>query len=121
MKMEITKAKADVRRHLVFEELAKGTTYSEIVDKFAKEWKLAPATIRTYIGDALGYMRSGEYKEDMKNVNIARLDAIYSEALVEGDRKNALKAIDLQQKSLGAYEQKVSVSSDEPIVFQFDF
>ena len=121
MRMGVTKAKMEARRHLIFEEVAKGKTYPEILAKYSEEWHLAPATLRTYISESLSYMSSGDYKEDMKNINIARLDQLYSEAIAEGDRKNALKAIDIQQKSIGAYEQKVNITSDEPIVFQFDF
>ena len=62
MRMGVTKAKMEARRHLIFEEVAKGKTYPEIIAKYSEEWHLAPATLRTYISESLSYMSSGNYK-----------------------------------------------------------
>ena len=67
------------------------------------------------------YLRSDQAVENLKNINLQRLDNLYKESANDGDRKNALKAIDLQNKTLGVYEEKVEVTTNEPVEFVFNF
>lgn len=115
------KLKAEVKTRLIMEDIAKGCGYADLIEKFSKEWNCSPKTIECYIRDAMEYLQSDQAVQNLKSINIQRLDNLYKESTSEGDRKNALKAIDLQNKTLGVYEEKVEVKTDEPIEFIFNF
>lgn len=115
------KLKVEAKRHLILECIAKGMRYTDIVNKFSKEWDVSPKTIEVAIHDATEYMRSEGTKENLIAANMERLDSIISDSMQEGDRKNAVKAIDTQNKMLSAYEQKVKLETDADIVLNFEF
>ena len=115
------RVRAEIKRRLILEDIAKGEGYSEIVEKYSKDWGCSPKTTEYYIQDAMAYLRSDEAIENLKSINIQRLDNLYKECATSGDTKNALKAIDLQNKTIGAYEEKLEVKTDEPMEFVFNF
>lgn len=112
--------KLDARRHLILEAIAQGMTYSKLVDKFTKEWHLGKTTVESAIFDALSFMRSETTKDTLISMNMERLDNIISDSLQDGDRKNALKAIDTQNKLAGGYEEKVKLETENEINLVFD-
>lgn len=64
-------------------------------------------------------MRDPEINESLIAINRERLDSIIEESMEDKDRKSAIKAIDTQNKMLGAYTEKVKVESDKDIVLNF--
>lgn len=108
------------KRHLIIEEIAKGERYINIIHKFSQEWGLSERTVRMQVEDAIGYMKSESTKETLIAMNMERLDNIIADSMKEGDKKNAIKAIDTQNKLAGGYEEKVKLDTDGDINLIFD-
>jgi len=121
--MKANKAKTlkeSAKRHLILEEIAKGTRYTAIVNKFSKQWGLAPKTVEHYVDDTIKYMREESTKDTLIAMNMERLDSLIADSMADGDRKNAIKAIDTQNKLAGGYEEKVKIEGDSEINLVFD-
>lgn len=112
---------SDAKRYLIIQDIAKGLTYHDIVDKYVNEWGLGLKSVQNIVNDAVAYMRSDEAKETLISMNTTRLENIISDSMKEGDRKNAIKAIDTQNKMSGAYTEKVKIEGDTEINLNFDF
>ena len=53
--------------------------------------------------------------------NMKKLEAIQQEAFESGDLSNTLKAIDIANKMVGAYTEKIDVNAKEDIKIEFGF
>ena len=112
--------KADARRYLVMSDVAKGMGYTEIIKKYEKEWELSPKTIELILNETIAFMRSDTAKENLISMNMQRLDTIITDSMKESDRKNAIKAIDTQNKLAGGYTEKVQIEGDTEINLNFE-
>ena len=112
--------KADARRYLVMADIAKGMGYTEILQKYEKEWELSPKTIELILNETIAFMRSDTAKENLISMNMQRLDTIITDSMKESDRKNAIKAIDTQNKLAGGYTEKVQIEGDTEINLNFE-
>lgn len=110
----------EAKRFMIISMVAEGKTYTEIVAECQKQWGLSDKTLQNVINETLAYMRSDEAKESLIAMNMQRLDDIYAESRSEGDRKSAVKAIDTQNKMIGAYTEKVQIEGDSTIDLHFD-
>lgn len=110
----------EAKRFMIISMVAQGKTYTEILEECKSQWGLSDKTIQNIINETLQYMRSDEAKESLIAMNMQRLDDIYAESRSEGDRKNAVKAIDTQNKMIGAYTQNVKIDGDSEINLVFD-
>lgn len=100
--------------------IAKGERFNKIVNHFTEEWGLSHKTVELYVCDAIAYMRSDEVKDAMIAMNMERLDNIIETSMNKGDSKNAIKAIDTQNKLAGGYTDKVKIENDSEINLIFD-
>lgn len=112
--------KADARRYLVMSDIAKGMGYTEIIKKYEKEWELSPKTIELILNETIAFMRSDTAKENLISMNMQRLDTIITDSMKDSDRKNAIKAIDTQNKLAGGYTEKVQIEGDTEINLNFE-
>lgn len=110
----------EARRYLIIADIAKGMKYTDILRKYMAEWNLGEKSLEMYIHDAIAFMRSDTAKESLIAMNMERLDGIITDSMKDGDRKNAIKAIDTQNKLAGGYEEKVRLEGDSEIVLNFD-
>lgn len=110
----------EARRFLIINDIAKGERYTNILNKYMKEWNLGTKSVEKYIADAMEFMRSETTKNNLISMNMERLDGIIADSLKEGDRRNAIKAIDTQNKLAGGYEEKVKIEGDTEITLNFD-
>lgn len=110
----------EAKRYLIISEIAKGTKYTDVVKKFIEEWNLSRKTVEMAIDDAIKFMRAESTKETIIAMNMQRLDSIISDSMREGDKKNAIKAIDTQNKLAGGYTEKVKIEGDSEINLVFD-
>ena len=110
----------EAKRFMIISMVASGMTYTEIVNKCQADWGLSDKTLQNVINETLAYMRSDEAKESLISMNMQRLDDIYAESRKEGDRKSAVKAIDTQNKMIGAYTEKVQIDGDSTIDLHFE-
>lgn len=112
--------KADARRYLVMADIAKGMGYTEIIKKYESEWELSPKTIELILNETIAFMRSETAKENLISMNMQRLDTIITDSMKDSDRKNAIKAIDTQNKLAGGYTEKVQIEGDTEINLNFE-
>ena len=110
----------EAKKHLIMECIAKGMRYTDILNKFTKEWELSPSTVSNYIFETTKYMRDEAVKQNLISMNLERLDSIICESIQDGDRKNAIKGIDTQNKMLGAYTEKIEVDGTTEITLNFE-
>lgn len=120
MKIKQKYLKESAKRHLILEAIASGERYTAIVEKFSKQWGLAPKTVEHFVDDTIKYMRSASTKDTLIAMNMERLDNIISDSIKDKDRKNAIKAIDTQNKLAGGYEEKLKIEGDSEINLIFD-
>lgn len=109
----------EVRRKIVLQKIAANEPYWTIVEELKEEWGIAEATAKQYIAESLKYLNSDEFKDTMKGINLTRLEQIITESM-GSDNKTALKAIDLSQKAVGAYTEKIEIESDNEINITFN-
>ena len=112
--------KADARRYLVMADIAKGMGYTDIIKKYEVEWELSPKTIELILNETIAFMRSETAKENLISMNMQRLDTIITDSMKDSDRKNAIKAIDTQNKLAGGYTEKVQIEGDTEINLNFE-
>lgn len=117
---KVVPMRIEARRHLVIEAAASGETFNHMVKRFSKEWGMRENSTRLAVADALRYMRAPETKEAITAMNMARLDTIINNSMEDKDRKNAVRAIDVQNKLAGGYEEKVKIEGDSEIKLVFD-
>lgn len=117
---KVVPMRLDARRYIIIDAAAKGMTYSDMIKRFMDEWHMKRSTVEMAIQDALKYMRSPEAKETIAAMNMARLDTIISDSMSDKDRKNAVRAIDVQNKLAGGYEEKVKIEDDSTINLVFE-
>ena len=111
---------AEAKRFMIINDVAEGMSYSNMVKKYMDKWGLAQSTVQQNINEALRYMRSDEFKESITSINMERLDNLIVDSIKDGDRKNAIKAIDTQNKAAGAYTEKIKIEGDSEINLIFD-
>lgn len=111
----------DAKRYLIINDIAQGMTYHDIVNKYVEEWGLGLKSVQNIVNDCVNYMRSDEAKETLISMNMQRLEGIISDSVKEGDRKHAIKAIDVENKMAGAYTEKVQIDGESEINLVFDF
>lgn len=110
----------EAKRFLLISDVAKGMTYMDIVYKYMEEWGLGLKTVVAYLDDAVAHMKSEATKETIIAMNMQRLDNLISESIKDKDRKNAIRAIDTQNKLAGGYEEKVKIDTEGEINLIFD-
>lgn len=108
------------KRFLIIDMISKGMKYTDIMKACMTKWGLREKTVEKYISDAIDFMQSEDTMNALKSANIQRLDDLFEKSKKSGDTKNAIRAIDTQNKMIGAYEEKVKIESDNEIQFVFN-
>ena len=111
----------EAKRFMIISMVAEGKTYTEILHECQEQWGLSDKTLQNVINETLAYMRSDVAKESLIAMNMQRLDDLYAESRNEGDRKSAIKAIDVQNKMAGAYTENIKIDGDSEINLNFEF
>lgn len=115
-----TQIPLEAKRYLIINDIAQGKTYMDIVNKYQQEWGLGLKSVQNIVNDTINFMRSDETKETLIGANLMRLETIISDSMGEGDRRNAIKAIDTQNKMAGAYTENIKIEGDTEINLNFD-
>lgn len=110
----------EAKRYMIISMVAEGKTYTEILKACQDMWGLSDKTLQNVINETLAYMRSDETKESLIAMNMQRLDSIISDSMDDKDRKNAIKAIDVQNKLAGGYTENVKIEGDSTIDLHFE-
>lgn len=88
------------------------------MEKLKTEWGVSERCAKMYITDAFKFVV--ENREDLVNQNLLRLDGIVEQSMKEKNYKDAVRAIDTQNKMLGAYTEKIEISGDDEITLNFN-
>lgn len=91
--------------YLIADEIAKGSTYRDIAERFSKEWNVSPNYMRSIVNEAIAMFQDENYYKAIKDINNERLNDIYKEARQKQDLDTAIKAIDKLNKANGVYDQ----------------
>lgn len=108
------------KKKIILDELAKGTPVRKIRKYLEDNYQLSQKTIRDLIAEVISEITSEEEKEALKASNLVRLDEIVSDCINDGDRKNAIRAIDTLNKSIGAYDNTIKLETDADIQLNFN-
>jgi hypothetical protein len=92
----------------------------DLVKKYTKDWNLRETSVMCIINDTISFMQSQETKDSLISMNMERLDKLITDSMKDGDRKNAIKAIDTQNKLAGGYTEKISLEGDTEVNLVFD-
>lgn len=111
----------EAKRFKIAFDIANGEKYTDIVNRYVKEWDLSVVTVQRYIADAVHWMSSEDAKNTIQSMNISRLEGIIKDSIADKDRKNAIRAIDAENKMIGAYTEKVELQGDNEINLVFNF
>jgi len=105
----------------VLELIRKGWSKSRILEKIMKEWNLTETPAWRYYHDAIVIIseKFDETVEDIKNIQLERIESILKSALESNDRRNALSAIDMINKLYALYVEKQEVKNVEEWKFSY--
>lgn len=94
--------------------IRKGWSRLRIIDKFAKEWDMTAKHAYRYYHDAILLIKKNWDKdaEDIKNIQLERIEQILADCLQDTDRKTALSAIDMINRLASLYVEKKEVKAD---------
>lgn len=107
MKEDFTRNLVDLIEHCILNGLARQT----IIEALCKElnFKYPNAKILYQKVESKIYKKGTEKKNTMLSKNIIRLEFIYNESMRNGNIQNALKAIDLLNKTCNLYTNNIEV------------
>lgn len=86
-----------------------------------KDWGIDRHIMYQTLLDAVHEIRSDEYVEKIKAINLARLDFLYEKALSEGDTKTAIKAIEVIGKIIDGTRPTLQVAGFGEVNINFGF
>lgn len=112
-----------VRRQVIIDLIGQGLSHFRIQQELMARWEISQTCAWNYIQDAIKFMGESnkEYYKEKTELMISRLEAIAEDALLNGDRKNALSAYDQLNKLCGLYVQKVDANVKDNVTISFDF
>lgn len=124
-----TKYKTDLVKVHLYNEILKGTTQSELVDKLNTDFwgvgqKYPVVRARELLSKVRKEVREdwNEEKAELRETTLARLMSLYTECLDQKDRQTALKTLQEISKITGLYDaQKLDVSLNANIEIDFGF
>lgn len=102
------------RLRIIIDELLAGKSKRAIVLEYADKWKCKPTTVKNIMTEAivnLHHMQSGNTVEELRSEQVSKLEELYQNATLA----EKLKIIDLVSTTLGLYDTKVSVKTDENV------
>ena len=99
-----------------------GMCWTEVRDRIAKEFGYADGSsyIDRIVTDARRKVTEyqEEYAKGVATRNVARIEKIIQDALAEGNKNLALKAMDLLNKTTNTYSNKIEIKNDENKSFE---
>lgn len=106
------------------DDMIAGLNREKLIEKYGPIVGGAESRVKAYVQEAYNNLMLPEEKEKARALNSARLEELYKQCFEKKDIKNALKAIDILNKTLGIYDQPtttVNVNTDEGKNFSLSF
>lgn len=111
-------------------QLSEGKSRATIIKYLQDKYEIAYDTAKDYYQDGVKYLLpedENEYRQELIQVNIERLELIYQRAVEEGDWKNAKEAVAELNKIAGAGREGISVgintdkqNDTQQVIIHFD-
>lgn len=110
----LDKIKQEARIQRVADMLISGYSKRQVIDILSEEWQCNKTTISTIVKETIVYLHQENEidREQLRSLNLARLDNIFGEAK---SIKDKLKTIDLINKTGCLYDNNVNVKTAEDI------
>lgn len=111
----------DARIWMIIGDICAGLNNLSLYKKHKDAWNISRTGMTNLINEAYEMMKIGdeEYMEELRQINIKRLEDLYSNALASDDKASALKAMDLINRTAGLYTTKVELGGNT--VFSYVF
>lgn len=117
-----SKRTKEARLWMIINDICKGFNNLSLTRKYKEDWKISQTTMTNLITEAYERMKIGdeEYLNELRQINIKRLEEIANTALEQGDTSSALKAIDLVNKTAGnIYSTKIELGGNTAFRYVF--
>lgn len=111
----------DARIWMIINDICKGMNNLSLFKKYGAEWGISRTAMTNLITEAYDIMKIGdaEYMEELRQINLKRLEELYADCLAVDDKASALKAMELINKTAGLYTTKVELGGNTR--FQYTF
>ena len=111
----------DARIWVIIGDICAGLNNLSLYKKYKDDWKISRTAMTNLINEAYEMMKIGdeEYMEELRQINIKRLEELYTDALASNDKASALKAMDLINKTAGLYTTKVELGGNTTFKYTF--
>ena len=85
----------DSRLWMIIGDICTGLNNLSLYKKYKDAWNISRTGMTVLINDAYEMMKIGdeEYMEELRQINIKRLEDLYTAALASDDKASALKAM----------------------------
>ena len=110
----------ELRLRYIADDIVKGLSKRKIGEKYSEQWGIGLPAVYDYYREALVTLTDEEGLAKLREANTERLLDIYYDALKDGDRQAALKALDLLNKTNSVYVQKLDLGQSTEFTFKFD-
>ena len=120
-KLESKRTK-EARIWMIINDICVGFNNLSLTRKYKDEWKVSQTTMTNLITESYERMKIGDeqYLNELRQINIKRLEDIATTALDQGDTGSALKAIDLVNKTAGnIYSTKIELGGNTTFKYEF--
>ena len=111
----------DARIWMIIGDICAGLNNLSLYKKYKDAWNISRTGMTVLINEAYEMMKIGdeEYMEELRQINIKRLEDLYTDALASNDKASALKAMDLINKTAGLYTTKVELGGNTRFSYIF--
>ena len=112
----------EARIWMIINDICKGFNNLSLTRKYKDDWKISQTTMTNLITESYERMKIGDedYLNELRQINIKRLEEIANTALEQGDTSSALKAIDLVNKTAGnIYSTKIELGGNTTFKYEF--
>ena len=111
----------DSRIWMIIGDICAGLNNLSLYKKYKDAWNISRTGMTNLINEAYEMMKIGdeEYLENLRQINIKRLEDLYTDALASNDKASALKAMDLINKTAGLYTTKVELGGNTSFKYIF--
>ena len=111
----------DARIWMIIGDICAGLNNLSLYKKYKDAWNISRTSMTDLINEAYEMMKIGdeEYMEELRQINIKRLEDLYTDALASNDKASALKAMDLINKTAGLYTTKVELGGNTSFKYVF--
>ena len=101
-----------------------GLSREQTAQQIFNRWNISLSTARRYVCECVKRMVKSfpeEEMEEKRKVWLERCESILQSAIESGDKKSALKALDIMAKTYGLYKEKTEVELSGNADITFDF